>query len=469
MNHAKQDSGKRQAVVRLLPKPDVMEIWKATNAQESERVIIGAILHDGPVYFSVAADLQPGDFGGLHYAMIYRAMQQIAQRGDEIDAVMVADEIQKPDYKAVHGSVTLESLLGLLREPPRTSLLETHVKRIRDTALRVRLLQAADEIRASALDKSLSVDAIVTATDDLIDTATERTYQSASDMVSIATGFYNQVDAAAKSGRPLVLKTGFMPLDEYIGGLAEGELSILAGGPGKGKSTVMLSIVLSKLIEKKRVALFSLEMSQFEVCQKLVTMLTGIPALAFRKADLTPNQMAQFAGAIGSVADFPLDVIDDWPQMTPGQFVRRARQLMRRQDIDLFVIDGLWLMAPDEPHKDRHIEVSRITKALLAFIKTVRKPLLVMHQLTQDLNKRADKTPTIYDLAESAAVQRDAQLILGLHRVSYAGQKYEASQCWILKDRAGGRAGGMATLFFDGAFQTYYAADGRVSLEESNA
>lgn len=475
MNNAQKipPPGNRQALVRLLPKnPDLMQVYQlATGAEDSERIIVGAILHDSQVYHQVATDLQPGDFGRLNYAMIYRAMQEIATRGEDIDAVVVADELAKPDYKAVHNSVTLESLLSMLREPPRLSLLETHVKRIRDAALRVRVCEAAGKCGALAFDKSLSADELVSMSDALMDAATERSYQRASDMMSISTAFYDQVESAANSGKAMVIPTGFGTLDEIIGGLGNGELTILAGGEGKGKSTTMLSLVLNQLRAGRRVALFSLEMTQAEVCRKLVTMLTGIPAAAFRNADLTPVQMALFVDAIAVVSEFPLDIIDEYPQLNPGQFERRARQLLSRQDVALLVIDGLWLMQHDEPMPpaQRPQEVSRITKALLAFARQVNKPVLLMHQYNGDLNKRADKTPTMHDLAESSAVRRDPQLILALHRVSFANERYDVSQCYILKDRASGRAGEMATLFFDGARQMYYTAPKMTRIVEDGS
>lgn len=464
----KAETQKREALVRLLPKPDLMEIYNLTNAQDSERTIIGAILHDGQTYFQVAADLQPGDFGGLQYAMIYRAMQVIAERGDDIDAVMVADELSKPDYKALSGSVTLESLLGMLREPPRTSLLETHVKRIRDTALRVRVAQAGEEIQKKALDKTLSADEVVAATDTLVDAATERSFQRSSDMLSIATALFNAVEDAQARGIPMVVPTGFETLDNEIGGLGKGEVTILAGNPGKGKTTVMLSIVLNALLAGRRVALFSLEMSQAEVCQKLVTMLTAIPPQAFRRANLTDKQMSLFISAIGNIAELPLDIVDDYQQLTPGQFYRRSRQLMSRAEYDLLVIDGLWLMVDDTPTDKRHIEVSRVMKSLVKHVKGMAVPLLMTHQYNQGMDKRADKTPVMYDLSESAAVQHDAHLILGLHRVSYAGEKYEVNQCWILKDRATGKAGGMSTLFFDGDYHRYKGGR-RISILEDDS
>lgn len=473
MNNAQKASqpGSRQALVRLLPKnPDLMQVYQlATGAEDSERIIVGAILHDSQVYHQVATDLQPGDFGRLNYAMIYRAMQEIATRGEDIDAVVVADELAKPDYKAVHNSVTLESLLSMLREPPRLSLLETHVKRIRDAALRVRVCEAAGKCGALAFDKSLSADELVSQTDALMDAATERSYQRASDMMSISAAFYDQVESAANTGKAMVIPTGFGTLDEIIGGLGNGELTILAGDEGKGKSTVMLSLVLNQLRAGRRVVLFSLEMSQAEVCRKLVTMLTGIPAAAFRNADLTPTQMALFVDAIAVVEALPLDIIDEYPQLTPGQFERRTRQLLSRQDMALLVIDGLWLMTGDEPTRERHIEVSRITKALLALAKRIDKPVLALHQYTGDQKNRADKTPTLYDMAESAAVRRDAHLILGLHRVSFANEKYDVSQCYTLKDRASGRAGEMATLYFDGEHQMYYAAPKTVRIVEDGS
>ncbi len=447
---------KRDAVVKLMPAGNAPDAALLKQAEESERVIIGAVLFDEANYHHVADQLQPGDFTILRHGLIWMAIERLMAAGGGLDIIMVSTEMQKPDYKLY--PATPEMLAEHIQEPPRTAALIKHVETVRGIALKIRVLAGADEIKKLALDRTVTPDELVLKADAVMNKATERIYQRATDMFSIAEAFYGEIEGVL-AGKTQVMRMGFTAFDSDAGGITKGEVTVLAGGAKMGKTTMMLSIALDAAMRGLRVAIFSLEMTQSEVTRKLLTMLTGIPSKVFKTGDFTPRQSADMVTQLGVLAQMHIDIIDEHQTLTPLQMRRRLAQLTAKADYDLVVVDGLWLMRGDEDTRERHIEVGQIMQALTGIAKDTGLPILLMHQYKQAVDARKDKTPSIYDLAESAAVQRTGQMILGMYRASYFDREDgdTDTHLYVLAERSGdGIMGSHYEIPFDGTHQRYW-------------
>jgi replicative DNA helicase len=450
-----QTPKKRDAVIKILqtnaPGSDLLK-----QSEESERVVLGAVLFEESNYHHVADQLQPGDFALLKHGLIWLAIERVMAEGGGLDIITLSGEMQKPDYKYFPASP--EALAEYIQEPARTAALLKHVQTIRGIALKIRVMAAADEIKRHATDRTVTPDELVLKADAAMNQATERIYQRPTDMFSIAGMFYDEIESIV-SGKSQVMPTGFPAFDNDAGGITKGEVTVLAGGAKMGKTTLMLSIALDAAMRGLRVAIFSLEMTQSEVTRKLLTMLTGIPAKVFKTGDFTPRQSADMVTQIGVLAKMHIDIIDEYQMLSPLQLKRRLAQLTAKADYDLVVVDGLWLMRGDEETRERHVEVGQIMQGLTGIAKDTGLPILLMHQYKQAVDIRKDKTPTIYDLAESAAVQRTGQMILGMYRASYFDRDDgdTDTSLYVLAERSGdGIMGSHYEIPYDQTHQRYW-------------
>lgn len=446
---------RRDAIVKLMPDVAAPDAVLLKQAEESERVIIGAVLFDESNYHHVADQLQPGDFTILRHGLMWLAIERLMASGGGLDPITVSAEMQKPDYKLY--PVSPEAVAEYM-QTPRTAALLKHVHTIRGIALKIRVLAGADEIKKLALDRVITPDELVLKADAVLNKATERVFQRPTDMASVAEMFYDEIESVL-SGKSQVMPTGFPAFDLDAGGVTKGEVTVLAGGAKMGKTTLMLSVALDAANRGLRVAIFSLEMTQSEVTRKLLTMLTGIPSKVFKTGDFTRLQSADMITQLGVLATLNIDIVDEHQTLTPLQLKRRLAQLTAKADYDLVVVDGLWLMRGDEETRERHIEVGQIMQGLTAIAKDTGLPILLMHQYKQAVDTRRDKTPTIYDLAESAAVQRTGQMILGMYRASYFDREDgDTDTClYVLAERSGdGIMGKRYEIPFDGTHQRYW-------------
>jgi replicative DNA helicase len=217
---------------------------------------------------------------------------------------------------------------------------------------------------------------------------------------------------------------------------------VLAGGEGMGKTTWGLSNVRNVVKAGKRAAVFTLEMSQEEIIRIFTSMETGIYKSVLKQFTLSDYQWKLFTKAAGDISNWPLEIVDDFPTLTPVQLRRKLRTLTQKADMDLVVIDGLWLMEASEPAKnDRPRDVFTIMRDLNQIARDFNVPILITHQYNASINGK--KYPSIYELSESAGVRRNAQVVWGLHRPSYYDRDNvdDATKLYILKDRNGVNVG----------------------------
>lgn len=443
---------------------DTSELW----AEREEEALLGAVLREPTAFPSLADLLQAGDFYLLFNGFVWHAYETLFAAGKDIDILSVAAELEKQPAIGVKGDELLLRLSQLVGAAPFTAHAESYALMVREAALRLRLLRLGNELMGMAFDKQLSGE-------ELIDTATRQLYSATdqravrpTELKHIVSAYYDRMEEAVQAGLIHGTPTGFRDLDALLHVLIPGEVSILAGNDGMGKTTVLLSIVLNVILRGQGVALFSIEMTQFEIVAALVAMLTGIPKGDLKARRLSPAQLVQFTDAAGRLANMPLHIIDDHDSLTPLQLRRRLRSLMVKHELSLVVVDGLWLMSDDGADPNRPKEVATIMKKLTAMArdKDIFLPFLVAHQYTDAPWKRKkERRPIKTDLAESSGVRRTAQVILGLHNEAYYKHRATigAVECHVLKDRTDGKAQGKyVKLAFDEKFSRYVDYGGTV-------
>lgn len=439
------EPSRKQTVLRILRREEKESPADRSRAvlglvnDSAECAVIGAALNQPDLFYTLAEIIQPEDFGMLANGIFWKAISELVASNQPIDLITLWEELQKPaydtlqKYRIADGQSNFHQDTGRYMNTASSPENAAHYAQIvLETAIRIRHLDAARTLEKFAFDKSLKLEEMVAQSGAALFEAGRRSSTNPTDIASLVSAYH---DDMLTRTRPHLIPLGLPNHDDETGGIARGEISVLAGAPGMGKTTLALSLILN-IAKTQRVALFSLEMSRDEILNKLVSMITGMPLRVMQNRNFTEAQRAMWFDALNIIAALKLDIIDDCATLTPAQFRTRMLRLMHQTGVDVAMIDGLWLMSADVPNPQRHQEINEITRQLAQFVRQYQVALLLLHQYKDDIRTRNDHTPRLGDLAEATAVQRNIHYALGLHNPNYYDPDAEADHSLhVLKAR----------------------------------
>jgi replicative DNA helicase len=233
----------------------------------------------------------------------------------------------------------------------------------------------------------------------------------------------DEIARAGKGADTRAWPTGFLDLDRLTGGLHPGQLVIVAGRPGLGKSTAAVDFVRNGAIRAHQpAAVFSLEMSKPEIVTRILAAESRVPLHVLRSGQLSDNDWSRLARRLGEIADAPI-YIDDTPGNTLSSIRAKARRLKQRQDLRLVVVDYLQLMTTGRRTESRQQEVADMSRGLKLLAKELECPVVAVSQLNRGPEQRSDKRPQLSDLRESGGIENDADVVILLHRDDYYDQE----------------------------------------------
>ncbi len=193
------------------------------------------------------------------------------------------------------------------------------------------------------------------------------------------------------------------------------DLIIVAGRPGMGKTGFLLSVLKNAALGfRKHVAMFSLEMSNEQLVQRLIAQQTGINTQKLRSGKLAEDELPMFVEAVDILGGTKI-FLDDTPAITPMQLRTKCRRLHLEHHLDLVVVDYLQLMSGEGGRDNRVQEVSYISRNLKILARELNVPVLTAAQLSRNVEQRAEKVPILSDLRESGSLEQDADIVMFLH------------------------------------------------------
>ena len=237
---------------------------------------------------------------------------------------------------------------------------------------------------------------------------------------------YDQLRIAASRDSGLSgLSTGFYALDKLTSGWQKSDLVIIAARPAMGKTAFVLSMAKNIAVNNREpVALFSLEMSNVQLVNRLITNVCEIPGEKIKSGQLAPYEWGQLDSNINALFDAPL-YVDDTPSLSIFELRTKARRLVREHGVKLIIIDYLQLMnASGASFGSRQEEVSTISRSLKGLAKELDIPIIALSQLNRGVESREGaegKRPQLSDLRESGAIEQDADIVAFIHRPEYYG------------------------------------------------
>jgi replicative DNA helicase len=280
------------------------------------------------------------------------------------------------------------------------------------------MLAAANEMAKLAYQEDRELDSIIDSAEKSVFNLSERRIRRDMQPInSVISQYYDRVSTQSASGEEIKgVPTELIDLDKVLGGLQKSDLLIVAGRPASGKTGFLITIAKNAAIKhKKHIAMFSLEMSNEQLVQRMIAQETRINSQKLRSGIIEPDQWDIFTQAVDVLSNTKI-FLDDTPAMTPIQMRTKCRRLHLEQRIDLVLVDYIQLMSGDTRTDNRVQEVSYISRNLKTLARELNVPVLAAAQLSRAVEQRSDKTPMLSDLRESGSLEQDADIVMFIHR-----------------------------------------------------
>ncbi len=335
-----------------------------------------------------------------------------------IDTVTVREElVARGKLAAVGGD---DYLLELTHTIPTVANIEAHARIVREKALVRRLITACHEVAARGYgDYGEPEKFLDEAEKAIFDVAQEKLRSPYEHIKDVVLRTFTEIHEAAERGEKITgLPSGFDELDEKTAGMHPGDLIIVAGRPGMGKTAFALNIgVNACALRKKGVAIFSLEMPKEQLVRRMLCSEARVDGSRMRSGTLWRDDWPKLARAAGTLSEMPL-WIDDTPALSMTELRAKSRRLMAQEGLGLVVVDYLQLMRSGSRNDSREQEISEISRNLKSLAKELSIPVIALSQLNRGVESRGtkDKRPQLSDLRESGAIEQDADTILFIYR-----------------------------------------------------
>jgi replicative DNA helicase len=426
---------------------------------DAEKSVLGAILIDQDAIVNVADHLVPESFYDPAHQSIYGAMESLYEKRQPIDVVTLTDELKtQKKLKTAGGASGVAELSNIVS----TAANVVHYsKLVSDAYVKRRVISLSSEVGELAFDDG-------TSSNDLMDIAEQRVFaisqsHSAKAFIPIKDTLvesFERLDALQKSGGEIRgVATGFHDLDNMLAGFHPSNLIILAARPGMGKTAFSLNIAHHvSVTQKKKIGIFSLEMSKEELVDRLLVSQADIDAWRLKTGRLDQQDFLKLSDAMGVLADASI-FIDDTPGMSIFEMRTKARRLMTEHKIDMIMVDYLQL-AHGRTKDNRVQEVAEISQGLKNIARELRIPVLALSQLSRAIESRGEKSPQLSDLRESGSIEQDADVVMFLYRKD--DEIRESVSLKVAKHRNG--SVGEVELFFRGDRIKFYGMETRRTM-----
>lgn len=395
----------------------MMETALVPHSPEAEEAVLGACLIDPDMARTLPA-LRSEDFYLLRHGYIWQAMQALIRDGQPVDYLLVQSRLSDcGKLNEVGGPAYLTHLMN-------SSVTSIHAPiyagLIQRAAMRRSILMAADAVKGEALNEDKPVEAAVNRLAESAAQMRQRLGETAatedfSDLVSEYLD-YAESRMSQEDGALLGVPTGFKDLDDLEMGNEDGDLILIGGAPGMGKTALMLSRTINQLKAGYAVGFISLEMSKKQLFRRLLAMETGIPLSTIRRGqyNVKTGEWRKALIAMDAIKRWPLYIEDR--QMTIAGIGGKFTEWRESRKIDIGYVDYIQIVTESGRAEKREQEVTRSAYGLKNLAKELNMPIVAGAQINREINKRENKRPTQSDLRESGGLEQAADIVEFVYR-----------------------------------------------------
>jgi len=431
------------------------------HSLDAEKTVLGALLLVPEAITKIAATLRPADFYDPIYRRVYEACVQVYESRSPVDLVTVSEELASDEAITRLGGTAF--LVTLAQDVPTASHVTNYAAIVRDKARRRSLIRAGHRIAGLGYEIQEFPAMLEQSQSELLAVADNATETKPESIKAVTERRYEQIAQVQATGDAAVLRrvsSGFQNIDYYFNGFAPGSLTVIAARPSMGKTALATDIALHAAHAKKRVLIFSLEMTKEEVSDRITASSLGVPTWKIEKGDITDEQVRQFGVVVDGFADCPL-FIDDDPDTSLSNLRAKAIRHQLEHGLDLLIVDYLQLIEVPKgmaARENRVQEISIISRGLKQLARELSVPLIALSQLNRAVENAPQCIPQLSHLRESGSIEQDAHNVLMLWREGYYNEDCESpdlTTIFIRKNRQG--PVGTAELMFNKELMRFHA------------
>ncbi|MEM9100872.1 MAG: replicative DNA helicase [Pseudomonadota bacterium] len=398
---------------------------------EAEQSVLGGVMLDPEYWDRLAEILVEQDFYRQQHQIIFSAIRQLVEGGQELDIITLSERLEGIDEDNVSGGIAY--LTELAKITPSAANILAYAEIVQERAVLRQLIGAANDVIDATFNRGAKKP------DELIDFAESTIFRVAESRDHRESGpqgikpllqkALSKIEVIAEArGGITGLSTGFTDLDKLTTGMQPADLVIVAARPSMGKTTFAMNMVEHAAVNADKPALvFSMEMPAEALMMRSLASLGRVDSSHMRTGELDNQDWAQLTSAFNLLNEQGKLYIDDTPSLTPSEVRSRARRLYREHGgLSMIMIDYLQLMKVPALSDNRTLEIAEISRSLKALAKELGIPVVALSQLNRSLESRADRRPVMSDIRESGSIEQDADLIMFIYRDEVYNPETEA-------------------------------------------
>ena len=394
--------------------------------EQAEQAVLGSVLLSRECLYAVFSKLNEEDFFLGRHQLLYRAIKNLFDKQTPVDILTVTEELMNMKELETVGGV--EYLQQCADAMVALSMIDYYINIVIDQAVLRRLIQSCRDIDAQFLNEEINdVNEFVGKSETLLKEATEkrrvaefkRAHEVAEQVKMVI-----ETPQEVKTDGVVGLTTGFDKLNNITQGFHPGDMIIVAARPSVGKTALALNFAYRAANRtNKPIAIFSLEMPAEALIKRLIGVESSVSLTKITTGNLVGVDRAKVSNAIYKIGNLPL-YIDDSPNGKLMDIIAKSRKLQAEQpDLGMIIIDYLGLVTTGSTSKgadSRQEEVRKTSLALKALARELQVPIIVVSQLSRDVEKRGEnKRPILSDLRDSGSIEQDADVVMLLYREDY--------------------------------------------------
>lgn len=404
----------------LLPPSDV----------EAEMAVLGAMLKSSDARADVIGILRPEDFYLSEHQEIYKTMVAMEQKGTGVDITTVYSALRQRKTADLVGGITY--LSRLMDDAIVVSNAKYYADTVSNKSKMRQLISEAEKIRESAYSDELPPEDILDSAEQRILEIAHKTQRSSyEDINDVIFQNIKEIQELERQGGEIKgIETGFKEVDKILGGFQKTDLIILAARPGVGKTAWALNIAEHAAVMGHKVMVFSLEMSNTQLGQRLLSMTSSVPLENIRRGDVSVDEWESLSAAQDSFYGVDM-VVDETSSITPMEMKNKCRRFKQEKGgLDLVIIDYLQLMSMGGYRiEQREKEIGAITRSIKIMAKELDCAVILLSQLSRAPEQRGgDHMPKLSDLRDSGSIEQDADIVIFLKRDDYYQNEDERAQ-----------------------------------------
>lgn len=395
----------------------MVELRKLPSNVEAEECLIGCmLLSPNAVGRVIESNLSVGDFFDPCLAIWFDVIKDSYSVTGVVDEVLILEAVESRQLTDRLGG--RRRLVELMGKPPSALNVESYLNIVLEHSALRSMIGAAEQITELGFQRNRDAADLIDEAESIIFNVAERkTKDTVFGSDIIAHEAYQHLGEIKDKKIASGIATGFREYDDLTLGLQNSSLYILAARPAMGKTAFALNMATNVARDTKLpVLFFSLEMSNLELMNRVISTTSRVPYRALQTANIDNTQFNELKGVVDEIASWPI-YIDDDPNCTVLQMRAKARRLKAKQgQLGAIFVDYIQLMGTSSKAENRQVAISELSRGLKILARELDCPVIALSQLNRNLEYRSDKRPMLADLRESGSLEQDADVVTFLYR-----------------------------------------------------